>query len=85
MESGGRLLAGSIRNRVACFRYGNPFRRQIMAVLYYDESAMQPRSQLLFDGPGHGGRRFTSPDHDDMLIALQIIPASADDQFFAIS
>jgi hypothetical protein len=66
-------------------RHDNPFRRQTMAVLDYDESAMQPKSQPLFDCLGHRGRSLPSPEHNHTLIATQVIPTPADDQLVAVS
>jgi hypothetical protein len=66
------------------FRHNNPFRRHNMAMLDHDESALQSKAQPLFYRLGHRSRGLPCPDHDDMLIAAQVIPTLANDQFFAV-
>jgi hypothetical protein len=66
-------------------RYDDPFRRYNMAVLDYDESALQPKSQPPFYRLGHEGRGLPCPEHNHPLIATQVIPTPADDQPFATS
>ncbi len=56
-----------------------------MAVLDDDESALQPRSQPLLYCLGHGRRGLSSAEYEHTLVATQVIPAPADDQFFAVS
>jgi hypothetical protein len=70
---------------VTGFRHDDPSRRHNMAVLDHDESAMQTRSQPLFYCPGHRRRGLPGPEHDHTLIATQVIPTPADDQFLAVS
>jgi hypothetical protein len=70
---------------VGGFRHDDPFRRHNMAVLYYDEPALQSTSQPLFYRLGHRARRLPSPDHDHTLIATQVIPMPANDQLVAAS